>query len=111
MKTFIHFLISAVAILVTAYVLPGVQVSGFLSAFVLAIILGVINVFLRPILLILTLPLTVFTFGLFALVINALLVMLASYIVPGFVVSGFGWAFVFGIVLALVSSLLRAFER
>lgn len=111
MKTFIHFLISAVAILVTAYVLPGVQVSGFLSAFVLAIILGVINVFLRPILLILTLPLTVFTFGLFALVINALLVMLASYIVPGFVVSGFGWAFVFGIVLALVSSILRAFER
>ena len=111
MKTIIHFLISTLAILVTAYVLPGVHVSGFVSAFVLAVILGVINTIIRPILILLTLPLTIFTLGLFALVINALLVMLASSIVPGFTIDGFLWAFVFGIVLAVVSFVLGVFEK
>ena len=111
MKTIIHFLISTLAILVTAYVLPGVHVSGFVSAFVLAVILGVINTIIRPILILLTLPLTIFTLGLFALVINALLVMLASSIVPGFTIDGFLWAFVFGIVLAVVSFVLGALEK
>ena len=111
MKTLIHFLVSAVAILITAYVLPGVHVDGILTAFILAVILGVINTFIRPVLVMLTLPLSIVTLGLFVLVINALLVMLASYIVPGFTVAGFWYAFLFGIVLAIVSYVLQIFER
>ncbi|MFA6256870.1 MAG: phage holin family protein [Candidatus Paceibacterota bacterium] len=111
MKTIIHFLISTLAILITAYILPGVFVSGFWAAFVLAVILGAINTVIRPILILLTLPLTILTFGLFALVINALLVLLASYIVPGFTIVNFWWAFVFGIVLAMVNFILQTFEK
>jgi len=111
MKTLIHFVVSAIAILITAYVLPGVYVDGLFAALVLAVILGVINTFIRPVLVVLTLPLSIVTLGLFVLVINALLVMLASYIVPGFTVAGFWYAFLFGIVLAIVSYVLQIFER
>lgn len=106
MKTIAHFLVSTLAILITAYILPGVEISGFISAFVLAVILGIINTLLRPLLLLLTLPLTVLTLGLFALVVNAFLIMLASAIVPGFVIASFWRAFLFGIVLAIVNFFL-----
>ncbi|MFZ3011803.1 MAG: phage holin family protein [Minisyncoccia bacterium] len=111
MKTLIHFIVSALAILITAYVLPGVYVEGLFAALVLAVILGVINTFIRPVLVLLTLPLSIVTLGLFVLVINALLIMLASYIVPGFAVSGFWYALLFGIVLAMVSWVLQVFEK
>lgn len=111
MKTLIHFIVSALAILISAYLLPGVYVDGIFAAFILAVILGVINTFIRPVLVVLTMPLSIVTLGLFVLVINALLIMLASYIVPGFAVSGFWYAFLFGIVLAMVSSVLQMFER
>ena len=111
MKTLIHFIVSALAILVTAYILPGVHVDGIVAALVLAVVLGVINTILRPILVFLTLPLTIVTLGLFILVINGLLIMLASYIVPGFTVASFWWALLFGIVLAIVSWVLEKFEK
>jgi putative membrane protein len=111
MKTLIHFVVSTIAILITAYILPGVHVSGLLAAFVLAVVLGAINLVLRPILIFLTLPITIFTLGLFVLVINGLLVMLASYIVPGFTVDSFWSAFLFGIVLAIVNWVLQIFEK
>jgi len=111
MKTLIHFIVSTLAILVTAYILPGVHVDGIVAALVLAVVLGVINTILRPILVFLTLPLTIVTLGLFILVINGLLVMLASYIVPGFSVASFWWALLFGIVLAIVSWVLERFEK
>ena len=111
MKTFIHFIVSTIAILITAYILPGVHVSGLLAAFVLAVVLGAINLILRPILIFLTLPITIFTLGLFVLVINGLLVMLASYIVPGFTVDSFWSALLFGIVLAIVNWVLQIFDR
>lgn len=107
----IHWIISALAILITAYILPGVHVDGFVAALILAVVLGAINMFLRPILVILTLPITVLTLGLFVLVINALLVLLASYIVPGFTVASFWWALLFGIVLAIVGAVLHSFEK
>ncbi len=110
MKTLIHFVVSAVAILITAYILPGVHIDGALAAVILAVVLGVINTFLRPILIILTLPISILTLGLFVLVINGLLIMLASSIVPGFAVDGFLWALVFGIVLAAVSYVLEMFD-
>lgn len=111
MKTLIHFIVSALAILITAYLLPGVHVSGIFAALVLAVVLGIINAILRPILIFLTLPITILTLGLFVLVINGLLIMLATYIVPGFTVDNFWWALLFGIVLAVVNWVLGMFEK
>lgn len=111
MKIFIHWLVAAIAILITAYVLPGVQVDGLLVAFVLAVILGAINAFLRPLFIILTLPITILSFGLFVFVINGFLVMLAASIVPGFAVSGLWSGILFAIILAIVSAVLQMFEK
>ncbi len=110
MKLFIHWFISALAIAITAYLLPGITVSGIVAALVLAVVLGVINTFIRPVLLLLTLPLTVMTLGLFALILNTLLIMLAAALVPGVAVSGFFSALLFGIILALISSFLKRLQ-
>lgn len=110
MKTIIHWIVSSLAILISAYVLPGVHVEGFLVALVLAVILGIINAFLRPLLIILTLPITILSLGLFVFVINGLLVMLAASIVPGFVVDSLLSGILFAIVLAIVSAVLGMFE-
>lgn len=99
----LQWLVSGVAIIITAYLLPGVTVAGFFAALVTALILGLVNAFIRPVLILFTLPLNILTLGLFTLVINALLVMLAAAIIPGFAVRGFWWALLFGIVLAIVN--------
>lgn len=105
----IHLLVSALAIIVTAYLLPGVQVSGFLSAIVTALALGLVNIFVRPLLVVLTLPINILSLGLFTLVINALLIMLVSAIVPGFKVNGFLWALAFSVVLTVVNLVFGIF--
>jgi len=107
MAIFIQWLIYAVAILLTAYLLPGVRISGFGTALLAALVLGLANAILRPIMVLLTLPLTILTLGLFILIINTLLILLTSALVPGFVVQGFWWAFLFGIILSVVSFLLK----
>lgn len=104
MRLIMNWLVSAVAILIAAYLLPGIAVSGFVVALILAIVLGAINAFLKPLLVALTLPVTVVTFGLFLFVINALLVMLAAAVVPGFTVDSFWWALGFSVVLSLVNA-------
>ena len=101
-----HWLLSGLAIIIASYLLPGVHVSTFVTALVLAVVLAVINLFLKPLLLLLTLPLTIITFGFFALIVNTALIMLADVIVPGFAVEGFWWAFLFGLVLMLVQGVL-----
>ena len=111
MKTILHFIISALAIIVTAYILPGVHVTGFIAAFIAALVLGFINAVIKPILKVLTFPLTVLTLGIFSLVLNVLLVMLAAKIVPGFTIDGFWWAALFAIVLSIISSLFHLFDR
>lgn len=111
MNLFIHWLVNAIAVAVAAYVLPGVAVAGVVPAFVAALVLGIINTLLKPILVILTLPVTVVTLGLFLLVINAGLVMLASRIVPGFAVSSFWWALLFSVVVSVVSSFLHSLNQ
>jgi putative membrane protein len=104
----IRWLISTVSIMVTAYLLTGIYVSGFLSALFAAAILGVLNAFFRPILFILTLPINILSLGLFTFVINALLLMMVSGVIPGFVVNGF-WAALFGsFLISLVSWLLTS---
>ena len=99
----LQWLVSGVAIIITAYLLPGVALKGFTAALVTALVLGLVNAIIRPILILLTLPLNILTLGLFTLVINALLIMLAASIVPGFAVQGFWWALLFGVVLAIVN--------
>ncbi len=111
MKIIINWVISALAILVTAYVLPGATVEGIMPALVLAVVLGAINAFLKPILLVLTLPINVLTLGLFTLVINAALVMLAAMIVPGFAIASFWWALLFAIVLSIVNWVFSGFSK
>jgi putative membrane protein len=108
MSFLLQWLVSGLAIIITAYLLPGVKLTGFFAALVTALILGLINAFIRPVLILLTLPLNILTLGLFTLVINALLIMLAAAIVPGFTVQGFWWALLFGLVLAIVNYALGA---
>lgn len=103
MSILINWILSAIAILVSAYIVPGVAVGGFLAALILAVILGAINAVIKPILIVLTLPINVLTLGLFTLVINAILIMLADLISPGFTVSSFWSAMLFSVVLAVVN--------
>jgi len=103
----IRFLLTAVATMVAAYILPGIEIDGFFSAFVLAMLLGFLNVTVKPILLVLTIPATVLTLGAFILVINALVILLADAILSGFYVENFWWALLFSLVLWLANSLLK----
>lgn len=111
MAFLINWLISTLAIIITAYLLPGIRLSGFFAALVTALVLGLINAFIKPVLLLLTLPINILTLGLLTLVINALLIMLAGAIVPGFSVSGFWWALLFSLVLSIVNYALGAITR
>ena len=104
----ISWLAATLAIIVSAYLLPGVTVLSFFAAFVTALVLGIINAFIKPVLVILTLPLNVLTLGLFTFIINALLIMLTGIIVPGFEVASFWWALSFGLILSLVNFVLHS---
>jgi len=99
-------LINTLSIAIAAYILPGVSVSNFAVAFVVAVVLGIINTFIRPILVFFTLPLTILTLGLFIFVIDALLVLLVSAIVPGFRVHNFGWALLFSLIISIINLFL-----
>jgi len=106
MKHFIfHLLGSALSIGLSAFFLSGVSVTTS-AAFISAIVLGIANFTIRPILLILTLPINILTLGLFSLVINAIIVLLVAQIVPGFYVDGFWWALIFSVILSIVQLLL-----
>src|SRR3989344_2260467 len=103
MKLIVRWLISALALMLIAYYVPGIAVTSFYSALVAALILGLINALIRPFILLLTLPINIFTLGLFTLVINALMFWLASSIVKGFFVAGF-WPAFWGALLVCVAS-------
>jgi putative membrane protein len=104
----IRWLILTVAILSAAYLLDGMEVRGFTSAFFAAAVLGILNAVLRPVLIILTLPLNILSLGLFTFVINAFLLKMASGVIPGFEVHGF-WPALFGsLIISLVSWLLSS---
>ncbi len=100
----------AVAVLITAYLLPGIVVESFFVALVVAVVLGFLNMVVKPILVILTLPINILTLGLFTLVINAGLILLTSTLVEGFLVSSFWWALLFSLILSLVNGILNIFE-
>ena len=105
----LRWIILTVAIIFASYLIEGIHVRGFFSALAAAAMLGILNVFFRPILIILTLPINILTLGLFTFVINALLLMMASGVIGGFEVYGF-WSAVFGsLIISLVSWLLNTF--
>lgn len=109
MKFIINILVSAIAVLISAWLLPGVHVTDYVSALLVAVVLAFLNAVVKPILTILTIPITFFTLGFFLLVINALMIMLASKIIPEFHVSGFWWALIFSLILSLVTGILNMF--
>jgi len=111
MEILISLLLSSIAVFIAANILPGVHIAGFATALIVAVVLGFINAIIRPILLILTLPITILTLGLFSLVVIAFCVMLATWIVPGFVVDGWIWAFIFAVVLAIINAFIASFDR
>jgi putative membrane protein len=102
--TLIHWLVLTIAILIAAYLVPGVHVT-LVGAIVLAVVIGLINVFIKPIVKLLTLPINILTLGIFSLVLNALIIMLLGLFVPGFGVSGFWAAFFFSIVMSVINAL------
>ena len=105
----IRWLTTTAAIVATAYLLDGIQVSGFFSAVFAAAVLGILNAVLRPLALLLTLPINILSLGLFTFIINALMLKIASGIIPGFGVYGF-WTAIFGsLLISFISWLLNSF--
>lgn len=107
MDFIISLLITAVAVFITAKILPGVTVSGFGSSILVALLLGIVNAIVKPILVFLTIPITIITLGLFLFVINALMIMLVDAMLSGFKVKNFWWALFFSIILSILNSFLQ----
>jgi putative membrane protein len=105
----LHWLISALSLMIVAYLFPGIQLQGLGAALIAPIVIGLINATIGLILKIITFPLTILTLGIFWLIINALMLQLAAAVVPGFYVAGFLSAFFGAIVLSIVSMILRSF--
>ena len=103
----VKILIRTLAVMVTAQLIPGITVTDFWSGAAAAIVLGLLNSLLRPVLLVLTLPVNILTLGLFTLVLNTLMILLAARIVPGFDIKSFAAAFWFGVVLSIVNWFLN----
>ncbi len=101
-----RFFLNILAVMFCAWLLDGVRVDGFIGAAIAALVLSIVNIFIKPIMILLTLPITLVTLGLFLLVINALMVLLADYLIDSLSVDGFWWALLFSLVLAVVNSLL-----
>ena len=108
MKLLIGWLLSALALLAVAYLVPGIHVSSFMSALIAAAVIGLANILIKPILLILTLPVTIITLGLFIFVINGLLFWLAGYVLQGFYVTSFMAGIIGAIVYSIISWILSA---
>jgi putative membrane protein len=106
----LNLLVNGLAVYITSSILPGIVISSFFSAIMVSIVLGIANTVVRPILVLLTLPITIMTLGLFILILNGLMVILASAIVPGFFVSNIWSAIIFSLVLSLVSWFLNSLK-
>ncbi len=111
MKLLLSILVNTLAVLLTSYILPGVHVKNFLTALLVAIVLGIVNAILRPIIFLLTLPINILTLGLFSFVIMGALVYLVSAIVPGFKLDNFWWAIAFALIIAIINWLFYKIRR
>ena len=111
MKTLVHLLLSGIAVLLSARLLSGVTVDSFMTAVLVAIVLGIINVVLTPALVLLTLPINIMTLGLFTFVIMGFVAKLTSVVVPGFHLANFWWAMGFGLLFTCINSFFYSLER
>lgn len=111
MNLILRILLSALAVVILSYVLPGVGVDSFSTAIIVAVVLSILNFIVKPILVILTLPVTILTLGLFLLIVNAIIILLADRLIGGFHVNGLGWALLFSLLLSLLQSILFSFLK
>ena len=107
MKFIYKIIVTSFAVVITAKLLPGIYVPNFITAIIVAVVLSLLNTFLKPLLLILTIPATIFTLGLFLLILNAFMIELTAYIVKDFEVRSFGTAALFSIILSLITFVLE----
>jgi putative membrane protein len=105
MKFILRILLSAIAVVILSKILPHVFVDTYYTAIIVAIVLSLLNFIVKPILVILTLPVTILTLGLFLLIINAIIILLADKLIDGFSVDGIGWALLFSLCLSFLQSL------
>lgn len=111
MKMILRVLLSALAVVVLSKILPGIGVDSYTTAIIVAIVLSLLNFLVKPILIILTLPVTIITLGLFLLIINAIIILLADYFVDGFYVNSIWWALLFSLLLSFLQSILFSFLK
>lgn len=111
MNLILRVLLSALAVVVLSKILPGVGVDSYLTAVIVAVVLSLLNFIVKPILVILTLPVTIVTLGLFLLIINASIILLADYFVDGFGVDNIWWALIFSLLLSIFQSILFSFLK
>ncbi len=108
MKLILRLLLTALAVVILANLLPGVAVDSYITALIVALVLSILNILVKPVLIILTLPITIVTLGIFLLFINAIIIMLADYFIGGFQVQSIWWALLFSLLLSLLQSLLHS---
>lgn len=111
MGVIFNLLIGSLAVLISAYIVPGIKVADFFTALVVVVVLGLLNIFIKPLLIIFTLPINILTLGLFTLVINTLIIILAGKIVAGFSVDSFWSALLFSLILSLVNYFLHSLAK
>ncbi|NRD21249.1 phage holin family protein [Winogradskyella eckloniae] len=111
MNLILRLLLNALAVFVLAHILTGVAVDGYIGALIVAVVLSILNLLVKPILVILTLPITIITLGLFLLVINAIIILVADKLIDGFSVANFGTAILFSILLSILQWLLQSFLK
>lgn len=111
MNGIVRFLLSGLAVLLTAYLLPGVDINHYGYALLVAACISLANLFIKPVLIIFTIPITVVTLGLFLLVINAIIILLVDYLVSGFDVDGFWWALAFSLILSVFNSMISDLDK
>ena len=108
MKIILKMLLTAIAVVVLAQILPGINVDGYTTAIIVAVVLALLRIFVKPILVIFTLPITILTLGLFLFVINAIIILLAGKLIDGFEVAGFWYALLFSLLLSFLQSVLHS---
>ena len=106
MNLILRFLLNGLAVLATAYLLPGVDVTDYQTALITALVLSIANIIIKPLLILFTIPITVMTLGLFLLVINAIIILLVDHFVSGFSVDGFWWALAFSLIMSIFNSII-----
>lgn len=111
MKIILNLLIRVLAVIITTYLVPGVNLEGWMAAIVTVVVLGLLNILVKPFVVLLTLPINIVTLGLFTFVINTAIVLLASRLVPGFSISSFWSGLLFSVVLSLVNFFLNFLKK